>query len=281
MSSEDVEPSLTDTEMVLNRNLRIGAIFVTSFASIVGFALPHFRRIQKESDGSLKISSVLLSLKAFSAGVILSVALIHLLNDAIETLDELQVVEFPLALTLAVLGAALTLGIELLSISMMTGVNNSYDSSLQMVNNNGIETKIAIYSSPTTSATISADTATTSANTATNAAAATVAAAAAAAATPPSCSVTIFDCVDVKGDDNINNKAAGGLDDNNHLAHVHSHSMASDVGDPTKAIIKTMILEGCIALHSVVIGVSLGAMADAKPSGISTLMAAFAFHQFF
>jgi zinc transporter ZupT len=124
--------------MSSDNSLRIAGIFITLVASVVGFAIPYIRGVPKDHDDALSTSWM--SLKAYSSGVILSVAVIHLLGEALHVLEEVALLHaledahdhvhegeahsdeheeegahgsFPIGLCLCLAGIALTLGIEL------------------------------------------------------------------------------------------------------------------------------------------------------------------------
>ena len=208
--------------------LRIVAIFVAIIASSFGFYVPFLRPEALSCDD---ISLSWMCLKAFSAGTILSVGVVHLLADAIETLSDLEVSEYPVALTLTVVGISITLGVEMCALSLMTGIN-------EKVSTND-DTK----------------------------------------------EVSLSEIENNNHDDKNDDKN----DDNNHHhhehtcleEHIHGHTMVVDK-NPTKAIVKSIILEACIALHSIIIGISLGGMdKQADSSSLGVLIVAYAFHQFF
>ena len=69
---------------------------------------------------------------------------------------------------------------------------------------------------------------------------------------------------------------------NEHAIHEHVHGMNLIKDESaTKIIIKAFIMEGSIAVHSIIIGIDLGALGSEDTSTIKALMIAFAFHQFF
>jgi zinc transporter ZupT len=127
-------------------DLQIGGIFITMAASALGYGIPFIRGAPKDHDDALSVSWM--SIKCFSSGVIFSVAMVHLLGEALEVLREHQVLlfpedehrrleedehdehghQFPFGMTLCVFGAILTLGVELLTNMMMaapdSGANN-------------------------------------------------------------------------------------------------------------------------------------------------------------
>lgn len=215
--------------------LRIVAIFVAIISSSFGFYVPFIRPEALSCDD---ISLSWMCLKAFSAGTILSVAVVHLLADAIETLSNLEVSDYPIALTLTVVGISITLGVEMCSLSLMTGINDKVSTnddtkevSLSVIENNINDDKN-----------------------------------------------------DDKNDENYHHHEHHHEHEHEHTCleeHIHGHIIVADK-NPTKAIVKSIILETCIALHSIIIGISLGGMdKQADSSSLRVLIVAYAFHQFF
>jgi zinc transporter 1/2/3 len=195
--------------------LRIVAIFVAIIASSLGFYLPYLRPKELICDD---ISLSWMCLKAFAAGTILCVGVVHLLGDAIETLSDLDISDYPIALTLAVAGISITLGIEMCALTLMKGVNNKDTTEL-------IQDK-------------KSDIALTS----------------------------------IKNE-NLNEES-----------ETHDHDVEKPLVNENinKSIIKSIILEACVGLHSVIIGISLGGMdKKADSSNLKVLIVAYAFHQFF
>ena len=65
--------------------LRVGAIFLIFSVSIIGSVLPFV--LIRNGVEDLSINGTFLIVKAFAAGVILGVALLHLLAESIESLS--------------------------------------------------------------------------------------------------------------------------------------------------------------------------------------------------
>lgn len=61
-------------------NLRLGAIFLMFFVSLLGFFLPYY--LVTYGFNELETNIYFLNLKSFASGIILSVAMIHLLGDS-------------------------------------------------------------------------------------------------------------------------------------------------------------------------------------------------------
>ena len=105
-----------------NTDLRIAGIFITMIASAIGFGIPYLRGAPKSHEEA--ISSSWMSLKSFSAGVMLSVAFVHLLGESLHTLSEAAASHseeegeeeeehsFPIGMVLCVVGIVLALGLE-------------------------------------------------------------------------------------------------------------------------------------------------------------------------
>ena len=66
-------------------SLRIGAIFLIFFISLLGYFLPYY--IGSRGLKNVENNSYFLYMKSFSAGIILSVAFIHLLGHSLEDLS--------------------------------------------------------------------------------------------------------------------------------------------------------------------------------------------------
>lgn len=64
--------------------------------------------------------------------------------------------------------------------------------------------------------------------------------------------------------------------------HTHAHSLHLIVDkDMNKAVVKAIIMESSIAVHSIIIGFNLGLLESGDVVTIQALMIAYAFHQFF
>jgi hypothetical protein len=66
-------------------NLRLGAIFIIFVVSLVGFFLPYY--LVTNGFRELDSNIYFLNLKSFASGIILSVAMIHLLAESASTLS--------------------------------------------------------------------------------------------------------------------------------------------------------------------------------------------------
>jgi len=299
-------------DMSASKNLRIAGIFITMAASVLGFAIPYIRGAPKNHSDA--VSTSWMSIKAFSAGVILSVAFVHLLGEALEVLGEIEAAElaaeiaaeeaaggpheeeeeghghksFPWGITLCLAGAAMTLGIELIAGIFINRHQTSNESTgeVQLTqvqkdnNNNGTTTKICddpyrlehghshhkhedIHCH----------------------------------AEHEECSNNASAKETIYGTGKISpESSAKALTMDHGHAHVHDHESCTFdlnktdnldihrhvsivVEDVNKSILKSLLLEGAIACHSIIIGIMLGGTDDYKTLGV--LLAAFAFHQFF
>ena len=101
-SEEDALSAFFEPEYT--KDLRIAAVFIIFAASLLGSVSPLFAR--RATDGALGFL-----LRSFSAGVILSVAIVHIYHEAEDQLHD--VVKFPLAGTCIVFGVLLLVLIEL------------------------------------------------------------------------------------------------------------------------------------------------------------------------
>lgn len=106
-------------KMELSMQLRVIALFEIFLVSGFGFLFPVWlskRSLLEEGKNYLK-SDEFCILKALSAGIILGVAMLHLLNDAIDKLQDTAT--YPLAIALTCFGIILTLSLEHLSLHIV------------------------------------------------------------------------------------------------------------------------------------------------------------------
>jgi zinc transporter ZupT len=311
-----------------SRSLRIAGIFITLAASVVGFGIPYLRGPPKTHEEAMSTSWM--SLKTYSAGVILGVAVIHLLGEALVVLSELAESEeehaeeehaeeeehghsFPIGLTLCLVGISLTLGIELAaSLLMQTGDVHSEDSAKDqelMLNVKGkdsenggnvctdpyrLESEHKHHVGERVNC-----------NNVTNV----------TSLKKISCEHDTYQACSSSCKKDTSSEVAlvtMGHDHMHHEDHMempsagpsatelgkngHVHSASNEMGcildvnvedihrhvsiiveDPRRSVIKSIVLEAAIAIHSVIIGVSLGGAEE----GLPVLLAAFAFHQVF
>jgi len=66
-------------------NLRLGAIFIIFIVSLIGFFIPYY--LVKNGFHELDSNIYFLNLKSFASGIILSVAMVHLLAESASALS--------------------------------------------------------------------------------------------------------------------------------------------------------------------------------------------------
>lgn len=234
--SEQVAISALDESLA--RDLKIGAIFVVFIASCLGVVVPRIIKAIVPAETDLLSSTPWLCLKSVSAGVILSVAAIHLLPDAVATLQEaMPEMEYPLGYAMCVLGIMITLGSELLAVACMSIVDSkdqdggAYGAQLIEPSNKVI-----------------------------------------ADDEEPTSRVQHVEMVHHDHDSHTHEHVH---------EHVHASHIITETNSKTKLFLKLYVMECCIAIHSVIIGVALGSLSGNEITQIRALMAAFSFHQFF
>ena len=280
-------------------NLRIGGIFITALASCVGYLLPFVRGAPKDHDDA--VSTSWMSLKCFSTAVIFGVALIHLLGESLEVLSKHQELilghsegseeeeghdehdedhrrfrrfleeeehhaeeghghAFPLGLTLCCAGAVLTLGVHLLT----HGSGDLEPKEGKQLDLDEPDSSNAV-KKPTGDVELG------SANCKTK------------------CAIAGVECTDpyrLEPDhttspasswkwwlSNADIKQAAGSDD-----EMHRHVVIA-VETRDRSVMKSIILEVNVAVHSVIIGLAVGSMSDYTELG--AFLAALSFHQLF
>lgn len=282
---------------------KIGAIFELLCVSSLGYVIPillkirwnnedssyHSRtaelKIKREHD-SVSSTSILDTelfriIKSFSTGVILGVAMIHLFPDSVSVLGEIS--DYPLSFALASMSLLLTLGLEHFFVYLMHSVSST--PSDHSHNHSHSHTKVFAKNSEHESN-----------NEPHN-------------ENDPLRNCGGVLCLQCNDDieeipqDSRMTKTQGALsnvlkDSNTKVntdhedevietsprpkEHVHMHGAdaIADI-DINKAMIKAMVMEVSIAIHSVIIGFDLGVLTDEDLPTIQALMIAFAFHQFF
>lgn len=234
-------------------NLQIGTIFIIMFFSVAGFLVPYYRGAPKTHEAAG--DPWWLALQLFSAGTVFSVAVIHLLGENLEAFEGWEALEeeeeeeehdgaeeeeehhghaFPMGLTFVVIGVCITLGAEVLTMSLLKSKHNA---NCDPVNTKEVE-------------------------------------------------ITTKDTKDAKND-----VICAGHDHGHGHGHEHEESAISTtttdmhhhtdiiVHDKDQSVMKALVMECCIAIHSVVIGVALGG-AD-EYDELSAVIGAYVFHQFF
>jgi zinc transporter 1/2/3 len=105
-------------------NLRISAIFIMIVASSVGVAIPFL--VQRKSDG-MGESALFKCLKACAAGVMLGIALMHLLPESEEDL-EVVADDYSMAFAFAGIGIVLTLTLEQAAVILLSSMETNNES---------------------------------------------------------------------------------------------------------------------------------------------------------
>jgi len=254
--------------MELSLQLRVGAIFLIFIVSLLGFFSPlvvaHYYAIE-----DLQKNSNFLILKSFSTGIILGVAVIHLLGEAASELGEYY--DYPLAYALASVGVLLTLGVDQVSMFLIQrenkrkSISSQQGDSFQPGHSNGnIETESPSSSDqqhlqqiiPTSPETHHVETGVKK--------------------------VQTFQVA--QGEKLMELHAVYPSSASSSSNHTHSHAhnmlMISD-HDINRAVTKSLVLEISIAIHSIIIGVSFGILGPDDIQTIRGLMVALSFHQFF
>ena len=300
-----------------SKNLRIAGIFITMAASAFGFGIPYLRGAPKNHEEAVSVGWM--SLKSFSAGVILSVAFVHLLGEALMVLNEqneaaaalAEALEeasgehheedehgghghenFPVGLSLCLAGAAMTLGIE-----MVAGIfiNHKQTSSQDGVGDKKLD---ALAPNPTPDPTQETcadpyrlenghthgqhEVVQCLGDAGNNVELVATSSDEGGKIHPESQPKygTSPGTAPMEHSHGHEHAVLGSLDDFNAAAGGDMHRHVSIViEDENRSILKSMLLEACIAVHSVIIGVSLGGTEDRKALGV--LLAAFTFHQIF
>ena len=100
---------MTSSSSSEGEDLKISALFVIFIVSIVGVIIP-LMLAKRFSLQELLTGGLFMTVKCISTGVVLGVSLMHLLPDAIETLESQA--EYPLAIAIAAFGIFFTLGVD-------------------------------------------------------------------------------------------------------------------------------------------------------------------------
>ena len=218
------EDTVTDSDTLMARDLKIWGIFVVFVASCVGVLFPRIVKATFPTETDFLSTAPWLCLKSVSSGIVLSLAVIHLLPDAVLSLQEaIPEMEYPLGYAMCIVGIMINIGSELLAVACMNIVDDNKEQ------DGAYGTQLV----------------------------------------EPAARV-----------------AAKSIDHEDHYCqHVHEHVHAShiitDTNSKTKLFMKFYIMECCIAIHSIIIGVAFGSMSGNELAEIRALMVAFVFHQFF
>jgi zinc transporter 1/2/3 len=226
--------------MDFSLRLRIVAIFEIFFISLIGVYLPQYL----VSHYTIDFSKTLFfrSLKAFSGGLVVSVAFCHLLAHSVSELNDDQLVSstpgYPLAMSLALTGVIFLVVLDQMTIVVLDMIDKLPDNKVEVKASDcsvdGIEAEFH------------------------------------------SCSAqSMTNRVEIRED---KENTYGALDQGT-TGHVHANNIDSD--NYFKLFFKLVIFESAIVLHSVIIGFELGILSNTDVNSIQSLMIALAFHQFF
>ena len=226
--------------------VRISAIFVTCFASILGFAIP-LKFSAKNSDDSDAVKSLkddwIRILRCFAAGTMLGVGLMHLLAEGVESLAS-QCTTYPaLGYVIATIGTILVLGIEeaasaaiksfvpeVTSPATGTDEHAHKTDADERVLESGIQDHGSLVELPVVGANRDASSACT----------------------------TRVNC---------------------EHSHFYKVNLIANL-DVRSNVLKAYILEFAVAIHSILLGVALGSQADASIGALHALYIAIVLHQF-
>jgi zinc transporter 1/2/3 len=120
--------------------LRIGACFEIFALSMLGYfgalyLAPQPTDEDKNSNTPSNAYCIFSVIKAFSAGIILGVAMIHLVNESAEILSEMD--DFPVAYTLVCAGIVLQLGAETFILQYATAITDRIEAEAAQKNADG------------------------------------------------------------------------------------------------------------------------------------------------
>lgn len=189
-------------------------------------------------------------IKSFSAGIILGVAFLHLLAEAIDSLSDYA--EYPVALAMALGGFMATLALEQLAMHTMLTIS---------IDNKKLQNEIQNDISTITHHNHNHNQNHNSNSNSNNG--------------------------DKSNDSNYSNLESSELPElqvqsselGHHVhEHVHSKQMVPDT-DMNKSFIKSIVLEAAIACHSIIVGFGVGATKDLEM--LKVLLVAIGLHQFF
>ena len=224
--------------------LKVISIFEIALASLAGACFPFLYLLfcqsegQTISRGSLDSEPIFFLLKALSCGIILGVALCHLLPDADELLGDRW--EYPVCFASCGLGIMLCLICEQFAMWIVSTTRNS-----EVVDGKSIEPLLE-------------------GDKAGN-----------AMSEHRSHSQSLQRRISGQRTVSISGRPVR-FESNCELGMAVN--MFSNISD-TKTLLKAYVLEGAIAVHSVIMGVSLGALGNGDIAVIKVLMIAYGFHQ--
>lgn len=257
------QPSAAEAEIddssVFSENLRIASIFIMFVASLLGVIVPLAYYGNQDMSGVKRMqdSELFLILRSFAAGVMLSLGIIHLLFEAVVDLEEV-VPDYPcLGPTLAVVGLLLVLGSEQVAVALSEAPLASCDGHSQCCHRpqrdlHGQASKRG----------------------------------------PPKTIISggPNNVIPPAEEDPSNNLQVVGSDADQRISEIHEHvhyhhgsavNLIAMSSAPSQ-MIKAYVMEISVAIHSIVLGVSLGALAGKQNvKTLEALIAALVFHQFF
>ena len=219
----------------------VGGIFEILILSVLGFFIPFVLMRYSKNIENITDELSYRCIKSFSAGIILGVAFLHLLAEAIESLSEYA--EYPVGLAMALLGFLATLALEQLALHTMLSIsiNKKAQYDISAVNqhdhnHNSYHTHDSKKSNLESS-----------------------------------------DSSELPELPELQVHSSEVCDQHSH-EHVHSKQMVSDK-DTKKSFVKAIVLEAAIACHSIIVGFGVGATKDLPT--LKVLLVAIGLHQFF
>lgn len=244
-----------------HESARIVAIVVIFFVSLIGFLFPLLLPAVKKE--ALKKDHWLL-LKSLSSGVILGVAFLHLLPECSEVLAEKM--EYPIAYLLVLIGFFATMFFEHLALEFIQLVDSSKYFKAQIteeVHCDGSKCNVDIeanktYDRENGSPSIELEKVGEEIIIACN-----------------SSNNNRMICTSETKDEPEEN-----FEMNFAHHHVHTHIENKDFNH-SKTLVKVLIMESAIAIHSIIIGFDLGVLSKSEVRIIQILTIAFCFHQAF
>ena len=122
--------------------LHIIGIFEIFAVSMVGYFSPFF--VIKDVE-ALKSSTLYACVKTFAAGIILSVAFLHLLAESAEIMmgtgHQEAIADYPIAFVMCILGFLVTLGLEQVALHSMIAISGKNGYSKSLTNPNPVDTE--------------------------------------------------------------------------------------------------------------------------------------------
>ena len=230
--------------------LRVIAVFFTFFASILGVCFPiFFDKIYGDRlDAELSERDWMHIMRAFAAGVMLGVAFIHLLFDGNEKLTVLCTVFPPIAFMLATVGTVIVLSFEQIAVQYISGHSSDEDHGDEDYNREvpGSVQQDNVHEHSGLSAIPISNT-----------------------KNGTSKLTTVSNGVTYQ-----HIRPGGGCE------HNHAIRMIAEA-DSSSALLKAYMLEISVAVHSIIIGISIGTLSDPEDlKALESLIFAICLHQF-